>query len=166
MTSPSHIHPQYFPNWSKPIFTNGCHLHWRFHQLHYWRAASGFECCPQQMRLSQWEHVKLGHASFFNIILKWNWLHLKRHTNKSCQLLAQTGFISERRITLPEEHHLLTYNSVQHLCTMMEPLLPELTDWEGEWWQCKGLKVWSNFTVCSQEGEQQTDFFPPKALFI
>lgn len=82
----------------------------------------GFECCQRQMKLPQWNSLKLRHASFFNIILKWNWLHLNRHDDKSHMQLAETGFILEGRITFPEEHHLLTCDWIQHYCMMMELL--------------------------------------------
>lgn len=100
----------------------GCYHYWTLHQLYHWPTTLGFECCHGQKRLPEREHLKPSHASFFNIILKWNWLHLNRHSDKSRQHLAEAGFISEGRITIPAEHHRLTYDWVQCYCTMMELL--------------------------------------------
>lgn len=102
--------------------TRGCYQYWTLHQLYHWLAMLGFECCHGHTRLPQRERLKLGHASFFNIILKWNWLHLNRHGDKSHQHLAEAGFIAYGTITVPAEHHLLTCDRVQHYCTMMELL--------------------------------------------
>lgn len=100
----------------------GCYQYWTLHQLYHWLAMLAFQRCHGQTRLPRWERLKLSHASFFNIILKWNWLHLNRHGDKSRQRLAEAGFIAEGRITVPAEHHLLTYDWVQRYCTMMELL--------------------------------------------
>lgn len=84
-----------------------------------------FKCSHGQTRLPAREQLGLGHASFFNIILKWNWLHLNRHGDKSQQHLAGAGFIANGTITVPAEHHPLTCDWVQHYCTMMELLCRE-----------------------------------------
>lgn len=81
-----------------------------------------FKCSHGQTRLPAREQLGLGYASFFNIILKWNWLHLNRHGDKSQQHLAGAGFIANGTITVPAEHHPLTCDWVQHYCTMMELL--------------------------------------------
>lgn len=116
----------------------GCYQYWTLHQLYL----LGSECFHGQTRLPQREHLKLRHASFFNIILKWNWLHLNRRGDKSSQHLAEAGFIAEGRITVPAEHHLLTYDWVQHYCTMMEVLcrrsrqIERLNYGRAKGWRC------------------------------
>lgn len=100
----------------------GCYQYWTLHQLYHWLAVLGFVCCHGLTRLPQRQRLKLRHASFFNIVWKWNWLHLNRHGHKSREHLAEAGFISEGRIGVPAEHHLLTCDWVQHYCMMMELL--------------------------------------------
>lgn len=87
---------QYFPKWSEPIPLRAV-----INIEHYiscmtgsprWvflNAATGRRDSPQRERL------KLKHASFFNIVLKWNWLHLDRHGDKSRRHLAEAGFIAD-----------------------------------------------------------------------
>lgn len=75
----------------------GCYQYWTLHQLYDWlatlffflNAATGRRDSPQRERL------KLRHASFFNIVLKRNWLHLDRHGDKSRRHLAEAGFIAD-----------------------------------------------------------------------
>lgn len=83
---------------------------------------AGFRMLPRADETPSTGASEARHASFFNIILKWNWLHLNRHGDKSHQHLAEAGFIADGTITVPAEHHLLTCDRDQHYCTMMELL--------------------------------------------
>lgn len=123
----------------------GCYQYWTLHQLYHWLAMLGFEREYEQMRLPQWGLVKLRHASFFNIILKWNWLHLDRHSDKSHQYLAEAGFIAEGQNHHPSRasaSHLRFGPALLHDDGASVLLLQ--TDWEGDLWLGKGLKVLSN----------------------
>lgn len=103
---------------------------------------AGFERCHGQTRLPQRERLELRHASFFNIILKWNWLRLNRHGDKSRQHLAEAGSITGGRNCRPcaASSSYLRLSPALLLDDEASVLL-EPTDWAAELWLCKGLKV-------------------------